>query len=99
MSDQRKCIVCQRLRVVEECHILTLTDLEKQHIRERGQTPADEVTYCRPCYRLITDKHAGADVLTGMLLQRLKAAGAQNADKLAAKFKEQLVKAMKEKKN
>lgn len=90
MSDELHCVVCGRGRQRSECEVLKLSVEEKMAIRSMGQKPLDEVVYCRPCHRLMADPTRAADLLAGMILMRLRAAGVKNADQLAAKFKSEI---------
>ncbi len=82
--------MCGTFRSPDECHVLTLTDEEKQQIRDRGQKPSDQVVYCRPCHRLMSNPATAQDLMAGMLLIRLKSAGVTNAAAMAQGFKKKL---------
>lgn len=86
-----KCVVCDRKRSREDAVVLTLTEAEKASLRAAGKSAPDEIAYCRPCDRLMRDQGTALDLMKGMMVMRLRALGVNNADKLAEKFKNQLL--------
>jgi len=91
MVDQITCIVCRRQRNRTESEVLVLTDLEKTHLQKLGHEVVNEVAYCRPCYRLMTDQQSAVDLMTGMYSMRLRAMGVPNANKISEEFKKGLL--------
>lgn len=85
--ERVKCIVCGRERARSEAEIMVLTEQEKAQIRKVGQTPQEEVAYCRPCHRIMTDPQSALDLIKGTLILRLRAAGVQNAEQVAEKYR------------
>lgn len=49
-----------------------MTEAEKAVFVRMGATVPEEVVYCRPCHRILTDKEQGARLLQGMLQQGLR---------------------------
>ena len=50
------CDVCGSVR---ECRILTLTDKEKETLKNNK----DSYAYCEPCWRIVTDREKGARLI------------------------------------
>jgi len=88
-----KCGVCNRPVVGVAARIEKLTDADKAYSRKLGVEPPDEYVYCGPCYRLIhEDKEAGARLIQGTLQANLRAAGVPNADQIAKRYYDALIK-------
>jgi len=86
------CAICHRPRAVERCEVLELTADEKKAMRQMGQTPEDKLYYCRPCWRVVTNREQGAALMKGMAQVQLQRAGVTNAETVATKFHERLLK-------
>ena len=86
MSDTVNCCICGTPRARGVCQILRLTDAEKEAIRRTGVEPLDEVAYCQPCYRVITDREKGARLMQGLLHHSLKGLPQATSERLADKF-------------
>lgn len=80
------CCVCSRQREEDACVTLRLTEAEKKHLAAAGEPPVEYLSYCRPCYRTLSDREAGAQLMKGVVQIRLREAGIQNAEQLAEKF-------------
>jgi hypothetical protein len=89
--ENLKCVVCGRKRSREDAVVLTLTEAEKASLRTAEKSAPDEIVYCRPCDRLMNDQRTALDLMKGMMVLRLRALGVNNADKIAEKFKNQLL--------
>ncbi len=86
-----KCIVCGR-PPGEEPVILKLTEAEKAAIQVSGPAEApDEVVYCKPCNRLMTDRTAGASYLKGLSEIGYRSTGVPNAEEYAKRIQEMLL--------
>jgi hypothetical protein len=86
-----KCCVCGRERDEETCVTIVLTPNEKKHLESAGETSVESLSYCRPCYRTLSDREAGAQLMKGVVQFRLRAAGVPNAEQLAQRFYEFLI--------
>ena len=86
MAD-RNCCVCDRSLGEKEGQLLTLTEAEKEYIKTatREEAPSDLI-YCKPCYRILSDRNAGAQLLVGTLKNTLRAWGSHGADKAAKEY-------------
>lgn len=89
-DNELKCIICARQKARADCEVLKLSTEEQLAIRASGERPPAEIAYCRPCYRLISNPEKALDLLKGMYLMRLKAAGVPNAEAMAEEFKTRL---------
>jgi hypothetical protein len=58
-----------------------LTEAVKDTLREQGLTPPNEYHYCAPCWRVVSDRERGAQLLRGFFQVNLKGLGYANADK------------------
>ena len=86
-----QCAVCQRPKVRNSCEIIRLTREEKESIRKLGGTPPDEYFYCKPCWRIITDRQKGADLQKGIIQVGLQRIGVSNAEEVADKYRKKLL--------
>lgn len=85
------CGVCGRGFPRAKCHIITLTDEEKQLLRDTEQDVREEYIYCQPCWRTLSDPVSGPAMMKGLLQIRLQQTGVANAEKVATKFHANLV--------
>lgn len=85
-----ECCVCHR-----EAHAgstLTLSPEEKKAIEKTdGKKAPDTLFYCKPCYRILSDKERGAQFLRGMMETGLRQAGVVGAETKASKFHRDLL--------
>lgn len=86
MADTVNCCICGAPRARTVCQVLKLTEAEKEAIRRTGVEPKDEVAYCPPCYRIITDREKGARLMQGLLHHSLQSLPQPISEKLADKF-------------
>lgn len=54
--------------------------------------PPEQFVYCKPCFRILQDPLAGAELLKGSFLFNLREAGVPNADELADRYFKMLIK-------
>lgn len=88
-----KCGICNRPVLKELARVEKLTETDKAYSRQLGVEPPDEYIYCGPCYRLIhEDKEAAARLIQGTLQANLKASGVANADQIAKRYYDALIK-------
>jgi hypothetical protein len=87
----KKCGVCGRSFSEPGCHIITLTDEEKQELRSRGETPLEEYVFCKPCWKTLSDPVSGPAFGRGLIQQQLQQFGVGGAEKAAARFHAKLV--------
>ena len=79
-----KCCVCNREWPDSKGHTVTLTEAEKQHIASVGvQTVPDAYHYCGPCWKVLSDKTMGAQLIKGTFQSGLTAKGVERADLLS----------------
>lgn len=86
-----ECAVCHRPRAVSRCEVIELTDDEKASLRKMGHTVEDTLYYCRPCWRVVTDRQQGAALMKGLAQTQLQRAGVANAEDVATKFHERVL--------
>lgn len=80
------CGVCGRENLLEsERKILKLTQEEQDfaYINTGGQNPSKDFVYCKPCYRLLQNPLAGAELMRGTLLANLRASGVPDPERVA----------------
>jgi len=84
---EKICCVCSRILGEQEGQLLTLTEAEKEYIRmATGEEAPESYIYCKPCYRILSDRNAGAQLLVGTLKNTLKAWGSYGAEKAAKEY-------------
>jgi hypothetical protein len=84
MKDE--CCTCHRR--VENCEVLILTPEEKKAI---GKAAPEKLFYCKPCYRILTNRELGAQFLRGLAETGLRRAGVVGAEARATKFHQDLL--------
>ncbi len=70
---------------------LVLTENEKRHLAATGDK-SSTLSYCRPCHKTLSDRQAGAQLMKGALLHRLRAYHVSNAEQTAQQFFDLLTK-------
>ena len=95
MADTLKCALCGASRPLGACHIIKLTDTEKSVLREAGQPVVNESVFCKPCWRTLSDPHAGPAVIKGLVQARLRQLGVGDAEKIAERYHNRLVEKIK----
>lgn len=88
---KEKCSVCSREWPRDKCRIISLTEEERAYIEASGETPAETLAYCNPCWRVLSDKLMGAQLIKGTLQVHLRAKGVVNAEELSQTYFEQLL--------
>lgn len=87
-----KCCICHRPQLdMKRCEVLTLTPEERQALTASGQPDTDKLVYCKPCYRIATDRKRGAAFMKGLAETALRRAGVADAEARAQKFHDQLL--------
>lgn len=88
-----KCIMCARERDVASCVKFDISAKEKAALARMGMTnPPDQMYYCRPCHRTLSDPKRAQNLMRGAWSLHAQGAGLTNADQLAAKFIDRLSK-------
>lgn len=87
-----KCCVCGRDWPETQSHVLTLTEDEKKAILSMGHEPPDTYVYCKPCWRVLSDKLMGAQLIKGVVQGQLKANGVIGAEQTAQEFFKHILK-------
>jgi len=84
------CCVCGR----EQKDIITLklTEVEKAYAKKVENLDVDSFSYCRACYRILCDREQGARLIQGVVQTNMASLGASNADVLAKRLYEHLIK-------
>jgi hypothetical protein len=85
-----KCGVCEQER--EKGHVLTLTEQERQYVKEQTGEDVTTFFYCFPCWNLMKDRMAGASLIRGTLELNLRSIGHPRAHDMAERFYSDLVK-------
>jgi len=71
-----KCGVCSRTWADEFCHVLDLTESERTYIRAATGEPAPkQYVYCKPCWKLLSNRQQGAQFIAGSFQAGFRAAG------------------------
>lgn len=97
MEAELQCGVCGANRPRKSCHIIVLTEAERQKLIALKQPVRDEYVYCRPCWRVLSDRVSAPALIKGLTLAHLRNLGVSNAEGLAQRFYVRLVDALKKK--
>lgn len=82
-----KCSNCGRERSESAGSVLKLSEDEQAHIAKLTGAPSPiELFYCKPCYRIVTDREMGARLISGQIEVRLRLAGHPRAQQIAESF-------------
>lgn len=84
------CAICRQER--KNCKVFQLTETEKREFREKGNEVPEELAYCQPCWKTVSDPVSGPALMKGMLQIQLQQLGVSNAEDLASKFHTKLLK-------
>ena len=84
-----KCCICNRERSETDCVVLTLTDEEKKFSSDMGQGAPDTLVYCKPCYKVLTDREQGARLMQGTF--RMNAGDLPGAAQYAQRLYDRLI--------
>lgn len=86
------CGICDRKWPDDRCHVLTLTDAEREQVvRMTGKEAPKEYIYCGPCWKLLSNRRQGAEFIAGSMQSSLRAEGHPKADVIAKKTLDFLV--------
>lgn len=86
-----RCCVCARDWPDNKCMVLTLTEEERAYITANGETAPETYAYCNPCWRVLSDKMMGAQLIKSTLQVHLRKRGVANAEQLSAAYFDRLV--------
>ena len=86
--SDKPCCVCEK--PIQDGHTIVLTTEEKAAFVD--ETAPDEVHYCKPCYRVLTNRTAGAELLKGFLEMTLRRSGVNTPKQLADAFHAKILK-------
>lgn len=73
-------------------HHVVLTEAERAWSRQQQGVEETDLWYCRPCYSVLSNKEQGAQLIKGTLQVNLIAAGVPNAERIAQRMYEMLIK-------
>jgi len=85
------CTLCQQSWPDTDCQVVTLTEEEVVQLKEQGHNPPSQYTYCKPCWKVLSNPVSGPAVLRGLFEHHLKRVGVVNAEELADKYHKRLV--------
>lgn len=81
------CGVCKREWPTESCKVIHLTDTERLSVkRATGQEAPTEYIYCKPCWKLLSDRRQGAQYIAGTMQASLKSHGHPKAEEVGKKM-------------
>ena len=86
-----KCVNCGRERPETDCTTMTLTEDERAAILQMTGEAPTVVIFCKPCYRVVTDREMGARLISGQVEVRLWMAGNPKATQIAESFYKLLI--------
>ena len=84
------CTICRQDR--ENCKIFQLTAAEKREFEAKEIKPPEELAYCQPCWKTISDPVSGPALMKGLVQVQLQSLGVPNAEDLARRFHVKLLK-------
>lgn len=86
------CSLCKRDRDADTCTTLTLTPEEQMALRGMGESnPPATLSYCRPCYRLLSNQKTALEMMAGLVEANLRSAGVPDAEQRARRFKSMML--------
>ncbi len=87
---KHSCAMCRQDR--EGCKVFQLTAAEKEGFEARDIEPPEELAYCQPCWRIISDPISGPAFMKGLFQIQLQSLGVINAENIASKYHTELLK-------
>jgi len=78
------CVICRQTR--NNCKVFTLTAAEREAYEAKGIEAPDELTYCQPCWKTLSDPVSGPAFAKGLLQAQLRSVGVGNAEDVASKY-------------
>lgn len=85
------CCVCNREWPKEKCVVLTLTEDERAMlIKNEGSAP-ETLAYCNPCWRVLSDRMMGAQLIRSTLQVHLRQNGVGNAEQQSQAYFDRLL--------
>lgn len=91
MAKKLRCGVCGAVRPEKACHVITLTDEEKQVLSVNGDPVPNALNYCKPCWKTLSDPVSAPALMKGLLQVGLRQFGVSNAESIAKKYHARLV--------
>lgn len=84
-----KCLICDKELTAETCHTIILTEEERRITTD----PLDAYTYCKPCWKVISDPIRGPILMKGLVQQRMRLLGVsvEAAEALSTEYHRALV--------
>lgn len=83
------CCVCERDWPDHRCKVLPVSDEERDALKDI-KLP-ESYAYCEPCWKVLSDKTMGAQLIKGVIQQMLLAQGTPYAEVLAQNFYRRLI--------
>lgn len=87
----KKCCVCSRPREDAEMKQIVLTASEREYVKAKTGEDATDYWYCIPCFRVLSDREQGAQLIKGSLQVSLTARGHPRAGEISQKVYEDLL--------
>lgn len=81
------CLICQRSRPRESCHVIVLTEAERAQVPD----PRDEYVYCKPCWKVLSDPVQGASLMGGLAQHYLQHLGVEGVSERVTRFRDKLI--------
>ncbi len=75
-----RCCVCDRDWPDDKCQQLTLTDEERAHVVATGAKVKEPFIYCNPCWRVLSDRMMGAQLMKSVFQLHLRQRGRFDAE-------------------
>jgi len=86
------CLICSKDCTENQAHIIKLTAQEREFLLKSGSKPLEQYTYCKPCWRILSDPATAPDFISGLVHLNLRKIGVSNAKDLAERYKHWLAK-------
>jgi hypothetical protein len=80
------CLICGVEKNREALHVIVLTEEERAQV----PNPLDEYTYCKPCWKVLSDPRTAPALISGIAQHRLAELGVSRADEMAEKLRSKL---------
>ncbi len=90
---KRICGVCGGKKPADKVVVISLTEEERQLIKESNGLDLTECVYCKPCHKVLTDSVTGPATLRGFVAISLKQLGLPDPQTSARNYVDKLVEA------
>ena len=85
------CCVCDRDWPEKKCMVLALTEEERAMLERTEGSAPETLAYCNPCWRVLSDRMMGAQLIKSTLQVHLRQSGVGNAERVSQEYFDRLL--------